>query len=214
GWFTSPDAGDTVVYARAVSGNRIDDVFLQTTADERIVVIVAERGERIVDPVTGETRFVLYSGRHYEGVPGEKRFLVMSFDEQWIPIRSQPREEPTQRIGALPTDALIGSSDPLERAELQWRLSAPISLVVLALLAVALAVRASPREGRYAKIGLALLLYITYVNVLSIARVWVERELAPDWLGLWWVHALAALLALWLLGRASGWFVALRGAAA
>jgi len=206
GQFTSPDSGDTIVYARAVSGDRIDGVFVHSMADERVVAIVAQRGNRVQEPSTGETQFVLHDGRRYEGVPGERSFLMIEFEEHGIPVRTEPDEEPTQRVAAAPTAALVGSRDPAERAELQWRLSAPVSLLVLTLLAVALASRSTPREGRYAKVGIALLLYMTYVNVLSIARVWVERELVPEWIGLWWVHGAAALVALWLLGRAAGWF--------
>ncbi|HEX6998550.1 MAG TPA: LPS export ABC transporter permease LptF [Gammaproteobacteria bacterium] len=207
GRFTSPDSGDTVVYAREVAGDEIHDVFVQTSAEDRVVAIVAARGERTVDPATGRTTFVLYDGRRYEGVPGEKNFLVIGFGEHGIPVRTQAKEEYVEDVAARPTSELIGSSDPAERAELQWRLSSPISLLVLALLAVALGSRSSPREGRYARVGVALLLYMIYVNLLSMARVWMERQLGPDWLGLWWVHGLAFLIAVWLLGRDAGWFV-------
>ncbi|HEY8522047.1 MAG TPA: LPS export ABC transporter permease LptF [Gammaproteobacteria bacterium] len=207
GRFTTPDAGDTVVYARDVAGDEIHDVFVQTSTDDRVVAIVAARGERNVDAATGRTTFVLYDGRRYEGVPGEKDFLVISFREHGIPVRSEAKTEYVEPVSARPTTALIGSSDPAERAELQWRLSSPISLLVLALLAVALSVRSNPREGRYARVGVALLLYVTYINLLSMARVWTERQLGPDWLGLWWVHGVTALIAVWLLGRDAGWFV-------
>jgi lipopolysaccharide export system permease protein len=66
--------------------------------------------------------------------------------------------------------------------------------------------RSSPREGRYARLGVGLLIYITYANLLSIARVWVEREQVPEWLGMWWVHAALGLFGLILLARESGWF--------
>jgi hypothetical protein len=35
----------------------------------------------------------------------------------------------------------------------------------------------------------------------------MEREVAPVWLGLWWVHAVFGLFALLILGRDAGWFV-------
>ena len=104
-----------------------------------------------------------------------------------------------------PTAALLGSRQPADRAELEWRMSVPISVLVLAVLAVPLS-RSAPREGRYAKIGIGLLAYIVYANVLSIARVWLERGVTPEWLGLWWVHAAAAAFALLLLVRQSGVF--------
>jgi lipopolysaccharide export system permease protein len=77
---------------------------------------------------------------------------------------------------------------------------------VLMLLAVPLS-RSRPREGRYARLGVGILIYITYANLLSIARVWVEREEVPQWIGLWWVHLALGLVGLLLLGRESGWFV-------
>src|SRR5690606_25925587 len=94
----------------------------------------------------------------------------------------------------------------LDHAELQWRISSPLSLLVLAVLAVPLS-RSSPREGRYSRVGLGLLIYIIYANSLSIARVWLERGYVPEWIGLWWVHAIAGLVGLALLARESGWLV-------
>jgi lipopolysaccharide export system permease protein len=45
-----------------------------------------------------------------------------------------------------------------------------------------------------------------YANVLLIARSWVEHRVTPEWVGLWWVHAIAAAFALLLLVRQSGVF--------
>jgi lipopolysaccharide export system permease protein len=78
-------------------------------------------------------------------------------------------------------------------------------LFVLGVLAVPLS-RSSPREGRSARLGMALFVYIIYANLLSIARVWVERGVVAEWLGMWWVHAALALMAVLLLARESGWF--------
>ena len=205
GRFTSPDSGETVLYAREVTGEQIHDVFLQRQQGDRVVAIVAERGIRTQNPVSGELSFVLYDGRRYEGVPGEGRFVVVEFEEHGIPVRGEEDEELVEIPAAKATVALLGSSDPEDRAELQWRLSVPIQLFVLALLAVPLS-RSSPREGRYARLGVGLLIYITYANLLSIARVWVEREQVPEWLGMWWVHAALGLFGLILLARESGWF--------
>ena len=64
--------------------------------------------------------------------------------------------------------------------------------------------RASPREGRYARFGVGLLIYIIYTNMLNIALVWVQRETVPEWLGVWWVHAALVTFALAMLLRQSG----------
>ncbi len=207
GKFTSPDSGDTIIYAKEVVGEEILDVFIEHQDGERVIVITADRGERVHDPETGNLAFVLYDGRRYEGVPGEKNFRIVGFAEHGMPIRIDENEEPEELVETKPSGVLLASLAPQDRAELQWRLSAPISLFVLMLLAVPLS-RSRPREGRYARLGVGILIYITYVNSLSIARVWVERDQVPEWVGIWWVHIVLGLVGLTLLGRESGWFAA------
>jgi lipopolysaccharide export system permease protein len=205
GRFTTPDSGDTVLYPRDVVGDELLDVFLQRQQGDRVVAILAERGRRVVDAATGALSFVLYNGRRYEGVPGDSEFLVVEFAEHGIPIRTEERKEFIEVVEAKSTLALLRSPLPADRAELQWRVSMPLSLFVLAFLAVPLS-RSSPREGRYGRLGIGLLIYITYANLMSIARIWVERGLIAEWLGMWWVHVVFAAAALLMLGRASGWF--------
>lgn len=209
GTFTTPDSGETVLYARDVVGDELRNVFLQTQRGDRVSVVLAERGRRVVDPATGEQSFVMYAGRLYEGVPGESRFLVVEFDEQFLPVRPDDDEELVQAAAAKPTLELAASSSLEDRAELQWRVSQPLSLFVLALLALPLS-RTSPREGRYARLGIALLIYVIYSDLLLISRVWVERSVIDGDVGMWWVHAVVALLGLWMLAREGGWFVRAR----
>lgn len=206
GAFTSPDSGRTVVYPREVEGNMLRDVFIEREHEDRVVVIRAERGEQREDPATGNLSFVLYNGMRYEGRPGEAQFSIAEFAEHGIPVRAERDEQFVEPVETLPTTSLMRTPTPENRAELQWRISAPISLVVLALLAVPLS-RTTPREGRYARVGVGLLLYITYANLLSMARVWLERGVVPEGLGVWWVHGLFAVLALIMLAREAGLFV-------
>ncbi|HUQ51299.1 MAG TPA: LPS export ABC transporter permease LptF, partial [Gammaproteobacteria bacterium] len=208
GKFVSPDSGETVIYAKEVVGDELRDVFLQTQQGDRVTVILAERGRRVVD-ATEEQSFMLYKGRRYEGVPGESEFLRLEFDEGVLPIRPDEEEEFVELAAAKPTLELLRSSRLGDRAELQWRVSFPLQLFVLSLLAVPLS-RTSPREGRYARLGMALLIYLIYFDMLSIARVWMERGLIGDDVGMWWVHAIAALVALLMLARAGGWLVRAR----
>jgi lipopolysaccharide export system permease protein len=203
GKFMSPDGGNTVLYAREVVGDELHDVFVEHQQDDRVVVILAARGERLVDAATGAISFVLHDGRRYEGVPGDNEFLVIEFGGGGIPVRPKEKEEFVEIVASKPTAALLASPRPEDRAELQWRISVPISALVLALLAVPLS-QSSPREGRYARLGIGLLCYIVYANMLSIARIQVERMTVPDWVGVWWVHAAALAVALLLLLRQSG----------
>lgn len=209
GKFTTPDSGETVIYAREVVDAEIRDVFVEHEDQDRVVVILAERGRRVVDPIDGDLSFVFYNGRRYEGYPGQRDFRIVDFTEHGIPVQRDDPEEVETPVEIKPTTALLQSADPFDRAELQARISGPLSMFALMLLAVPLS-RSRPREGRYARLGVGMLIYITYANTLAIARIWVEREQVPTWLGLWWVHLLLASIGLLLLAREAGMFARVR----
>lgn len=204
GRFTS--AGDgAVVYAEEVSGpGHVENVFLQRrTAAGRVEVVIAERGEQqqSTDP---DTRFfVLYDGRRYEGVPGTPSFRVMEFGEHGIPYQLPSVEEPDREPRAMETLDLLMSSSPAETAELHWRIGVPLSTVILAILAVPLS-RSQPRQGRYGRIAIGLLVFIIYFNLLSAGKAWLEQGTVPAVIGLWWAHGLMLALALLLLAWQNG----------
>jgi lipopolysaccharide export system permease protein len=77
-------------------------------------------------------------------------------------------------------------------AEFQWRLSTPVSALLLALLAIPMS-RSRPRQGRYARMLGALVIYAVYFNLLDVSRTWVEQGTAK---AIWWAPGLLALLVL------------------
>lgn len=201
GRFTTPDAGGTVIYAREVSDDgRIGDVFIQRTEGDWVTVVLAAAGERKRDEQDGYQTFVLYDGTRYEGIPGQRDWRAVEFAEHGIPLVLQSAEAPEPELEAIPSQTLLRSDSPELRAELHWRAAAPISLFVLALLAVPLS-RSQPREGRFGRVGVGILVYILYSNLLAVARVWLERGVVPEWMGLWWVHGLVLAVAVLLLVR-------------
>jgi len=80
-------------------------------------------------------------------------------------------------------------------AELQWRLSLILIIPILCLLAVPLS-KVNPRQGRFAKLAPAVLLYIIYFALLLASRDWLADGLLPAVVGLWWVHAVFLALGL------------------
>ncbi|MDX1481658.1 MAG: LptF/LptG family permease, partial [Woeseiaceae bacterium] len=105
---------------------------------------------------------------------------------------------------AMPTTELIGSTAAEEAAELQWRVSIPLATFILGLLAFPLS-RSQPRQGRYGRIAIGLLVFIIYFNLLSAGRAWIENGTVTPEVGIWWVHGVMLLLALFLLARQNGW---------
>jgi lipopolysaccharide export system permease protein len=55
-----------------------------------------------------------------------------------------------------------------------------------------------PRQGRYQRVGQAVLIFAIYGNLATAARTWFEHGLTPAPLGIWWVHLPFIVLCLWL----------------
>jgi lipopolysaccharide export system permease protein len=137
----------------------------------------------------------LYDGERFEGIPGAPQWRIVRFAEHVIPVQVPVPADVATKLDAQPTAALANSSDPVKRAELHWRVALPVMCLVLTLLAVPLS-RLNPRQGRFARVWLALVIYFVYFNVISAGKVWIARGTMPEPLGLWWTHALVVLLAI------------------
>jgi lipopolysaccharide export system permease protein len=66
---------------------------------------------------------------------------------------------------------------------------------VLTLLAVPMG-RLRPRQGRYAHVWMAVLVFALYANLALAGRTWLSRGVIPQGLGLWWVHGLFLMASL------------------
>ena len=195
--------GGWAFYVESISPEgMLRNVFVQGTRRGVAMVISAREGRFEVTP-QGDRYLVLRDGHRYEGEPGGGDFMVVAFEEHGVLVEERPVNLGT-RASMLPTPELLASSHPKLQGELQWRWSMPIATVLLAMLAGPLS-RAHPRQGRYAKLFVAILVYIIYTNMLVVARSWVERGKLDPLIGLWWVHVLFALATAYLLARDNGW---------
>ncbi|MEM9171443.1 MAG: LPS export ABC transporter permease LptF [Pseudomonadota bacterium] len=206
GRFVEVGGDEVVIFANAVGEDgTLENVFLQRRDAERLEIVLAEYGRQQLgdDP---DTRFiVLTGGRRYVGVPGQTTFQVIEFREYGVPYVLPAARLPELDPEAQSLQALLDSPSPESAAELQWRLSIPVATLTLALLAVPLS-RSQPRQGRYGKIAIGILVFIIYFNLIGAAKVWVERgELSPS-IGLWGVHIGFVCVALLLYGAQNGWF--------
>jgi lipopolysaccharide export system permease protein len=178
--------------------------FDDQEAVAQVEVIVAERAWQSDSSQENVKVLRFANGQRYEGEPGSPRFRIVSFKEHGIPF-ALPAADPLEYKPEtrLLTDLLI-ADDPFDKAELQWRISVPLALLVLMVLAVPLS-RSAPRQGRYGGLAAGVLIYIIYVDLLAAAKVWVEREQISVFLGLWWVHGVFLLVGLILLARQFGY---------
>jgi lipopolysaccharide export system permease protein len=200
GRFRSFLGGDAVFYAEKVDqSGELFGVFVQRHVGDKLEIAVAARA---VQRGAGqaEQMFVLFDGRRYEGVPGTRNWRVVEFKEHGIPIRLPDVKAKKGKQELKSTASLLKSDKPADKAELAWRTAVPVMAFVLMVLAVPLS-KLRPRQGRFARVGLAVLVYFLYSNLLSAVRVWIQKDAAGGQLGLWWVHLIPLLVAVWLVWR-------------
>ncbi|MBC9249636.1 LPS export ABC transporter permease LptF [Pseudomonas alcaligenes] len=209
GRFQAMRDGSRVTYTESLSEDRgqlsgvfISEKRLRTGSDAKdkkapgIAVLVAEKGRQEIQ-ADGSRYLILENGYRYDGNPGQADYRAIKYDTYGVLL---PKPEVSTEIGereAIPTRELIGSDDPRHQAELQWRLSIPLLVFVVTLLAVPLA-RVNPRQGRFLKLLPAILLYMAYLSLLIGARGQLDKGKIPMELGLWWVHGLFLLIGLGL----------------
>jgi lipopolysaccharide export system permease protein len=196
GTFRAFGGGSGVVYAEKVDPDgTLQNVFVERNQGPVVEVAVARQALHTVAPDGNTQTIELLNGERLEGVPGSRQFRTSNYTELTIPVRVPPANGVVTDLDAQPTAALLASPDPKRQAQLQWRLSMPLMCIVLTVLAVPLA-HLKPRQGRYARVWLAVVVYLVYSNLISAGEAWIARGAIPVALGLWWAHAAVVLLAL------------------
>ncbi|HEY1991229.1 MAG TPA: LptF/LptG family permease, partial [Gammaproteobacteria bacterium] len=201
GRFKVDDDGRGALYAEHVSkdGRELQKVFMQGPSGDLMAVVIADTGHRVDDPKAPDGgMLVLNHGWRYEGLPGKANYRLVKFREHGIVIAPNQPDTGLGSYDAYPTAQLLKLGDLEAISTLQWRLSVPISVVLLTLLAVPLA-KTSPRQGRYGKLLIAILVYLIFYNVVILARVWLQKGISPVGLGMWWVDVLFLVGVLLLL---------------
>ncbi|MEJ8567136.1 LPS export ABC transporter permease LptF [Elongatibacter sediminis] len=186
-------------------GNTVNGIFVRHRDGDDIEVITAVNGQLEQFARPDHHRLVLFDAQVFKRVAGAPD-LVARFGSfsLWLPV-GEP-EPVGHHAKASPSMSLESSSDPTDRAEWQWRLSTPVSALLLALLAIPLS-RGRPRQGRFGRIIVALGLYAVYFNLLDVSRTWVEQGSVRT---IWWAPGVLFVVTLGLYLPWARWFGRMR----
>jgi len=198
GRFSEYSHGDLVFYTKDLTKDKqMRNVFLQNRKGNRLGIVNAKTGH--LENLPGGLYLMLQQGERVQGVPGEKDFTVETFDEYALRLEKKERQLHQSREN-LSTAVLWKSNDLLDIAEIQNRLSAPLSVIFLSLLAVPLA-KISPRGGVYGSLVVAFAIYFVFGNLKRISHSWVVNEVIPVFMGYFWVYFILLILTVALLLR-------------
>lgn len=207
GRFHAINGGQQVFYVESMSRDhtKAEQVFLakNSVKDNKIQwdVLWADKAFAETDQTTGEEYIVLQNGKEYQGTPGHADYQVAQFAEYKTRL-PHPIVRINEDIRTAKTWSLFPLNNPdlQKAAELQWRLSIPLMVLTLTLVAVPLS-RVNPRSGKFAKLLPAIIIYILYANFMFVARDAITTGTIPIWIGMGWIHILVILLGLLLIWR-------------
>ena len=123
-------------------------------------------------------------------------------------MRIQPQVV-AERAGGPRTrslSTLFANPTPENMAEWVWRISYPLSSLILCLLAVPLSY-VNPRAGRSLNVLFAILIYFSYSNIVGLSQGWVARSQLSASASLALAHGtmlLVLVLAFWRRFHAPG----------
>jgi len=178
----------------ANSQSAVQNVFVNTIEKGVNTVVVAKEG--VIEPDGKGGQFlVLKNGRRYQGTPGLADFQTMEFGRYSMRVATKvPVLGADLPVDNLSTPALLLVPNRYTRAELLWRIAAPVMCALLMLLAIPLGF-VNPRAGSSANLILAMLIFFTYSNLVKLTEASVKQEKLHFALGWWPIHLVVLLSA-------------------
>lgn len=197
GQFRESASASRVFFVESISEDQrsVRNVFVTQSQGEKLTIVAAAGGHIRQDP-NGDRFLVLEKGRRYDGDHASPAFRLTEFELYGLRLDPKPDISPDDSARVKSTLELIREGTPRGMGELLWRVSLPISAVMLGLLAVPMS-SFNPRVGRSVNLIVALLIYVIYSNLISLSQAWVAQERISFGVGVWVVHAgLAVVVAL------------------
>ena len=177
--------GRAFIYAKAINDDVLEDVKMFRTDDNGSNLIMAEQLR--VNKINTQLELDFKSGVFYKGIFSEQRQVISSFENFISPI-----ERDEDRVSGLSMSKIFDYSAESEKANFQWNISIPATLIILLFLGVYMGA-VKPRQGRFSVILPGMLIYITYLSLLILGRESLSTN-PTSGIGLWWIHLIFGFL--------------------
>jgi len=202
GKFEEFKQGDIVFYASesktldTVGEQNFEEIFIYSSNEEIPVIVLASEANKYIDPRTNSTYLRLKDGIRYKGVPSDENINILNFDLYDLEIISGELQKSLAiytKIEGKSTLDLIKEGGSYANAELQWRLSQPITVLILSFFGIFLG-KTSPRGGKGLNLLMGVIVFMFYYNGLLIAKRAIELGQINLLTGFLGVHLLVLML--------------------
>ncbi len=183
------------IFVADVNNQAFSKFFVWQRGDTDESITVAKAGKQIEKD--GNRYVELESGSRYSWAK-ESAYLMLF--ENFLGLLPKAEEVTrSQKLKALPTSVLLSKPILPYRIEFQRRLTPAISILLLVLCAPLL-VQFNPRENRYGKFVIAILVYALYLNSQYIFKALIGSGKLPIVPGIYTAHIIFFVcLVIWFM---------------
>ena len=203
GSFKESKSKDRVFYIEGFGdlGSKVKNVFVQSEQNGKLGIIVSNEGSRVSTSTDKDEYIVLKKGKRYEVNHENNNFTEIKFDDYGFLVeRKLPPIIDVNQVEAMPTALLLLTNGNREIAEFVWRVSLPISGIVLIILAIPLSF-INPRSGRSVNIIIAIMIFAIYNNLMGVTQSYINLGKLNPYFGGAIVHVLIISIASYLMLR-------------
>ena len=202
GEFEEFKQGDIVFYASesktldTLGEQNMEEIFIYSTNEEKPMIVLASEARKYIDPRTNSTYLRLKDGIRYQGIPSDANISILNFDLYDLEIISGELQKSLAiytKIEGKSTVDLIKEGGSYANAELQWRLSQPITILILSFFGIFLG-KTSPRGGKGVNLLIGIVVFMLYNNGLLVAKRAIELGQINLLTGFLGVHLLVLML--------------------
>ena len=196
--------GEIVFYASesksldTTGEQNMEEIFIYAFDDGKPVIVLASEARKYFDSESDSVYLRLKDGIRYMGIPSNENINILNFDLYDLEIVSGEFQKSVAiytKIEGKNTLDLIKEGGQYANAELQWRLSQPITVLILSVIGVFLG-KTSPRGGKGINLLIGVVIFMLYYNGLLVAKSSIELGQIDPIIGLWGVHLLMIILIL------------------
>jgi len=196
GKFESFKNGEIVFYAAESEiidtddEQNMEEVFIYSAGNGSPTIVLASEAKKYTDAQSKSVYLRLKNGIRYEGLPGDKNINILDFELYDLEIISGDIQKSIMNfseIEEMTSINLLSQKNLLAKAEMQWRFSQPISILLLSVFGVFLG-KSSPRTGKGINLIIGIISFMLYNNGLLVAKNSIESGQLSPIIGMWGIH--------------------------